>query len=311
MDITYKEFIDNILKTRGRFACGEEYHERHHIVPKCMGGTNDEENLIDLFAREHFESHRLLAIENPENKKLVYAWNRICNSRNGDYQITQEEYEEVRKAHRDAVSGENNFWYGKHLPKEIRKKLSESKSGEKHPNYGKNLSEKTKRKMSLAATGRGNPFYGKHLSKEHKNKISNAMKGENNHFYGKHHTEESKRKIGEAKKGINILEETKIKISLATKGENNPRAKSVQCIETGEVLWGAKAFQDKYRINKGSIALCCNGKRKTAGDYHWKYLYDQTRKDGTVIPGAITLGLITEEDALKMLEEQENTQGEN
>ena len=42
-----------------------------------------------------------------------------------------------------------------------------------------------------------------------------------------------------------------------------------------------------------------------------EYLYDQTRKDGTIIPGAITLGLITEEEALKQLEEQNNLKGEN
>ena len=304
--MTYEEFINNILETRGRNGCGDEYHETHHIVPKCMGGTNDEENLIDLFAREHFEAHRLLALENPENKKLVYAWNRMCNSRNGDYQITPEEYEEARKAHSIAMSGENNFWYGKHLPEETRKKLSESKSGDKHPNYGKNLSKETKRKMSLATTGDGNPFYGKHLSEEHKNKISNAMKGENNHFYGKHHTEETKEKLSLYSKGRKISEETKNKISLANKGRNNPRSRDVQCIETGEILWGAKAFQDKYGINKASITACCKGKRKTAGGHQWKYLYDQTQKDGTVIPGAITLGLITEEDAFKMLEEQKD-----
>ena len=45
---TYEEFIQNILKTRGRFECGDEYHERHHIVPKCMGGTDEEDNLIDF-----------------------------------------------------------------------------------------------------------------------------------------------------------------------------------------------------------------------------------------------------------------------
>ena len=44
MDLTYKQFIDNILQTRGRFNCGEEYHERHHILPTCIGGTDDEEN---------------------------------------------------------------------------------------------------------------------------------------------------------------------------------------------------------------------------------------------------------------------------
>lgn len=61
--LTYQEFIDNIINIRGRFNCGDEYHERHHIMPKCMGGTNDEENLIDLYAREHYIAHELLAKE--------------------------------------------------------------------------------------------------------------------------------------------------------------------------------------------------------------------------------------------------------
>ena len=46
--MTYNEFIQNILDTRGRFGIPDgEYKERHHIVPKCLGGTNDKENLID------------------------------------------------------------------------------------------------------------------------------------------------------------------------------------------------------------------------------------------------------------------------
>lgn len=35
---------------------------------------------------------------------------------------------------------------------------------------------------------------------------------------------------------------------------------------------------------------------------HWYYLYDTTKKDGTHIDGAITLGLISEKDALKQLD---------
>ena len=64
MGITYDEFIQNILDNRGRFNCGDEYCERHHMLPKCMGGTDDKNNLIDLFAKEHFEVHRLLAMDN-------------------------------------------------------------------------------------------------------------------------------------------------------------------------------------------------------------------------------------------------------
>lgn len=99
--MAYKEFIDNILQTRGRFNCGEEYHERHHIIPKCLGGTNDEDNLIDLFAREHFEAHRLLALENPHNNSLTYAWwgmSTLENEHQERYRISAEEYEEARIA---------------------------------------------------------------------------------------------------------------------------------------------------------------------------------------------------------------------
>ena len=31
----YQNYIMQILNTRGRFGCGEEYHECHHIVPRC------------------------------------------------------------------------------------------------------------------------------------------------------------------------------------------------------------------------------------------------------------------------------------
>ena len=100
--MTYQEFINNILQTRGRFACGNEYHERHHIIPRCKNGLDDDNNLIDLYAREHFIAHKLLAIENPNNKSLVLAWSMMAFPR-GDgsrakrqYEITAEEYEQLK-----------------------------------------------------------------------------------------------------------------------------------------------------------------------------------------------------------------------
>jgi hypothetical protein len=36
------------------------YTERHHILPRSLGGTNDKDNLVDLTAREHFICHWLL-----------------------------------------------------------------------------------------------------------------------------------------------------------------------------------------------------------------------------------------------------------
>ena len=121
----YIEFINNILDTRGRFNCGNEYYERHHILPKCMGGADDENNLIDLFAREHYEAHKLLALENPDDKKLQLAY--ICmsfvkNDREHRYQLDEYEYEQARIACSRACSGENNPFFGNH-----------SQAGKNHP----------------------------------------------------------------------------------------------------------------------------------------------------------------------------------
>ena len=200
MQETYEEFIQNILDTRGRFNCGDEYHERHHIVPKCMGGSNDEENLIDLFANEHFIAHKLLALENPNNYRLAYAWTCMAFVKRNDtprYELTPEEYEEARKALGIAMSG-------KVVSEETREKIRQAK-------LGTTLSDEVRQKMSESRKGENNPNYGNH-----------KLAGENNPFYGKHHTDETKDKLRQNSLGTKLSDETKIKIRYALVGEKNP-----------------------------------------------------------------------------------------
>lgn len=104
--MTYKEFINNIITKRGRFLCGDQYHERHHIIPKCCGGDNDVNNLIDLFANEHYEAHKLLALENPDNDSLQFAWWQMCHCKKDgrDYEINAKDYALAREAHAHAIS---------------------------------------------------------------------------------------------------------------------------------------------------------------------------------------------------------------
>ena len=87
--MTYKEFIQNIIDTRGQWNIPEgEKFERHHIIPCCLGGEGDRitnknksrfskrshhPNCIWLKPSEHIEAHRLLAEENPDNKSLLLA----------------------------------------------------------------------------------------------------------------------------------------------------------------------------------------------------------------------------------------------
>lgn len=60
-----------INRAKGRTITA--YKERHHIIPRCMGGTDDAENLVDLTAEEHFVAHQLLIKMYPGNHQLVKA----------------------------------------------------------------------------------------------------------------------------------------------------------------------------------------------------------------------------------------------
>jgi len=69
----YKEYIDRILSSRENKRDKNTYQEKHHIIPKTLGGTNDVNNLIYLYAQEHYYAHKLLAKENPSEKGLQLA----------------------------------------------------------------------------------------------------------------------------------------------------------------------------------------------------------------------------------------------
>ncbi len=72
--MNYNNFIQDILNTRGRFNIPDGmYKERHHIIPRCLGGSNNKDNLIDLYPEEHYDAHRLLFEENLNNFKIAQA----------------------------------------------------------------------------------------------------------------------------------------------------------------------------------------------------------------------------------------------
>lgn len=76
------------------------YIEKHHIIPKCMGGTNSKDNLVSLTAKEHFICHKLLCEIYPTENKLKYAYWMMCNCINElqerNYIISSREYERLK-----------------------------------------------------------------------------------------------------------------------------------------------------------------------------------------------------------------------
>lgn len=308
--MTYKEFIDNILKTRGRYGCGEEYHERHHIIPKCLGGANDEDNLIDLFAREHYEAHRLLALENPESRDLQLAWWCMTSMKNSNenerYICSPEDFEKARKNHSESLKGENNPMFGVH------------RYGELNPMYGKKHSDETKKKISKKAKanvrdwidnpyigksrkGKDSPSYGIKRSKETRDKLSkmkkvhrkivqydkdgNYIKTFNSEWEA---SEElnisvplirySLQKIGNTAKGYifvlfnDINTPNHIDIPKRTRKDIK---KVEQSTPSGQIICvyeSIKEAANKTGADASCIIRCCKGLNKTAKGYCWKYV---------------------------------------
>lgn len=64
----------DVLVTRGKTRkLSDQYLERHHIIPKCLGGSDDIENISLLTPEEHYTAHLLLVKIYPNEKKLVFA----------------------------------------------------------------------------------------------------------------------------------------------------------------------------------------------------------------------------------------------
>lgn len=219
--MTYDEFIQNILNTRGRFVSKDYqgYKERHHIVMKSLGGTDNEDNLIDLIGSEHYEVHRLLAFENPACREAQIAWHFMCTNADADgrhYIVSPDDWEKARVARLKFCSGENHPLFGK--------------TGELSPNYGKKRTAETRRKMAEAQ--RGNKY-----SLESRKKMSEAKKGKRmgkeNPMYGKHLSKETKEKLSLSHKGKYV-------------GGKNPTAR--KCICDGVVFECVKDCARQYGV---------------------------------------------------------------
>ena len=84
------------------------YTERHHITPKCMGGTNEIENLVLLTASEHYVAHQLLAKVFPMNNRLLFAVYSMTFDKYG-HRMCNKLYEWVRTNFSKQLIGRNKF----------------------------------------------------------------------------------------------------------------------------------------------------------------------------------------------------------
>lgn len=58
--MNYQKIYNEIIYNRLINKIVEGYTEQHHILPKSLGGTDNQNNIVKLTAREHFICHLLL-----------------------------------------------------------------------------------------------------------------------------------------------------------------------------------------------------------------------------------------------------------
>lgn len=99
--------IYNTLVRRGQNRILEGYSEKHHIIPRCVGGTDEETNLVSLTPEEHYLCHLLLVKIHPNNIRLVKAA-MFMVSANKDQQRNNKAYGWLKRQYSEYMRGPNN-----------------------------------------------------------------------------------------------------------------------------------------------------------------------------------------------------------
>lgn len=163
-DNKYSRWYYSIInRAQARAKIG--YTETHHIIPRCMGGTDAVTNLADLTAREHIICHMLLIkmTTNEHRAKLLYAYiimsgRRIYNNRK--YAYFREEYAKINSQLRSGCGngmwgvdrkGAKNTFFGKHHNAETKLLISQKRRGHSD---NKGIPKSTDHKLKLAESRR-------------------------------------------------------------------------------------------------------------------------------------------------------------
>ncbi len=198
----YKKWYDMIIENaKNRKLDG--YKERHHIIPKCMGGSNNKENLIDLTAREHFICHWLLTkctTETFYKKKMQNALGKFVQQNSKQKRnITSRQFEIARAA--IAEANKNRVY-----TQEMREKIRQGNIGRSPWNKGvlgqQKYSEEAKEKLKdLYSDKTFEERYGAEKAKSIKEKISKTKEGKPSGMLGKVHTIETRAMMSKNMKG--------------------------------------------------------------------------------------------------------------
>lgn len=131
----YDSIIEKAINSNRKKEKGGVYYEKHHIIPKCMGGSNEKSNLVLLTFKEHYLSHKLLYIlykNTIYEKALSYAFYRMnLKGNHNEVIFSGKYYEEVRLAFCKNQSEKAKERKGKKHTEETKNKIREARKNYK------------------------------------------------------------------------------------------------------------------------------------------------------------------------------------
>lgn len=215
MTYKYMRIYKALIEKAQIRATVDGYKERHHIVPKSLGGSDDKSNLAELTAREHFVAHCLLArihggtqwfsvlqfkgankayfnsrlyetarLTISNMQKGCTPWNK--GSSGGVWSEARREaqkqvvYSKLSEAHKAKLRGPKSAEHAENIRKAKLNQSVETKAKISASHFGKKMSLESIEKSRLANTGRKNSVETKaKMSFAHKcnklNKVINSI----------------------------------------------------------------------------------------------------------------------------------------
>jgi hypothetical protein len=163
------------------------YTERHHIVPKSLGGTDLTDNIVVLTAKEHFICHLMLPkmVTGRARSKMVLAIQAMCRRSEGQdrYIPNATQYELIRTMINKNLSGVGSPTYGRKRPaeEEIRRKATRAANALSKPKIPR--SDAWKKLMSEQKKGKSRPPHVQEIIRQNFSKNINHNNNEGKKWY--------------------------------------------------------------------------------------------------------------------------------
>ena len=198
--MNYQKIYDQLIAKRrqNKIIKNDCYCECHHIIPKSLGGLDNDHNKVNLTAREHYIAYILLVKiaeqkfgkDSAQYEKMIRAVTFFNTCKNNNklaerksinfnshvYACIREEFAKVSSiCMTGKLVGEKNGMYGRKRTKEEKEKISKTRlergcgKGKNNSMYGVSLNnilspDQIKlwhKRQSDSLSGKNNPCYGR------------------------------------------------------------------------------------------------------------------------------------------------------